>query len=114
MQSVLDSETLGAGDFILLRSGRKLTPHPFFLVLDHAIGVARWRLVQEAIDHLRVEVAMPGGHTDGDLDGIRRSVGALVDAGTTIEVVVVDALLDDRATKLRSVSSKLPEGQTPR
>jgi phenylacetate-CoA ligase len=102
-----------SGDFILLRSGRRLTPHPFFLVLDHALGVGRWQIVQEAVDRIRVSVTMPGGHTDDDLDSIRRAIGELVDRGTTIDVEVVETLEDSSRTKLRSVSSLVPEAQTP-
>ncbi len=102
-----------AGDFILLRSGRKLTPHPFFLVLDHALGVGRWQIVQEAVDHIRVMVTMPGGHSEADCAAIRRAILELVDDGTTIDIEVVETLLKSSQTKLRSVISHLPEGQTP-
>jgi phenylacetate-CoA ligase len=103
-----------AGDFIILRSGRKLTPHPFFLVLDHAVGVGRWQIVQETIDHISVAVTMQEGPTDGVLDSIRQAIGRLVDDGTTVDVKVVESLRnDDPRSKLRSVVSKLPEGHTP-
>jgi len=102
-----------AGDFIVLRSGRKLTPHPFFLVLDHALGVGRWQIVQEAVDHIRVSVTMPGGHTNDDLDSIRRAIHELVDDPMTVEVEVVDEVRKTSETKLRSVISHLPAGQTP-
>lgn len=102
-----------AGDFILLRSGRKLTPHPFFLVLDHAVGVGRWQIVQEAVDHLRVMVTMPGGHTENDISELMRAIHELVDDGTVVDVEVVDTLRRSSQTKLRSVISLLPEGRTP-
>jgi phenylacetate-CoA ligase len=102
-----------AGDFIMLRSGRKLTPHPFFLALDHAVGVARWQIVQETIDRITVSVTMPGKPTADDLDTIRRSVADLVEDGTTVDVVVVESLRDSPRSKLRSVVSTLPEGWTP-
>ena len=102
-----------AGDFIMLRSGRKLTPHPFFLVLDHALGVGRWQIVQEAVDHIRVSVTMPGGHTNDALDAIRRAISELVDDEAVIDVSVVDSLRESSRSKLRSVISKLPEGHTP-
>lgn len=102
-----------AGDFIVLRSGRKLTPHPFFLVLDHALGVGRWQIVQEAVDHIRVMVTMPGGHTEDDCGAIGRAILELVDDDTRIEVDVVETLQTGSQTKLRSVISRLPEGQTP-
>jgi phenylacetate-CoA ligase len=102
-----------AGDFIVLRSGRKLTPHPFFLVLDHALGVGRWQIVQETTDHIRVMVTMPGGHTSDDLDAIRQDIRTLVDEDMVVEVEVVETLRRSSPTKLRSVISMLPEGRTP-
>ena len=102
-----------AGDFIVLRSGRKLTPHPFFLVLDHALGVGRWQIVQEATDHIRVMVTMPAGHTTDDLDEIRHAIRALVDDDTVVDVDVVETLQRQSPIKLRSVISMLPEAQTP-
>ncbi|MEE4271599.1 MAG: hypothetical protein V2I67_07995 [Thermoanaerobaculales bacterium] len=102
-----------AGDFIVLKSGRKLTPHPFFLVLDHALGVGRWQITQEAVDRIHVMVTMPGGHTAGDLKPIREAIHSLVDEDTTVDVEVVDELHRSSPTKLRSVISKLPEARTP-
>lgn len=111
--SLMESVRGRSGDFILLRSGRKLTPHPFFLVLDHALGVGRWQVVQKEIDRISVTVTMPGGHTDDDLDSIRRAIGELVDSDTIIDVDVVDEIRRTSQTKLRSVVSHLPEEQTP-
>lgn len=102
-----------SGDFVLLRSGRKLTPHPFFLVLDHAAGVGRWQIVQEAVDRIRVMVTMPRGHTNDDCASIRQAILELVDDDTTIDVEVVETLRTTSQTKLRSVISNLPEGKTP-
>lgn len=102
-----------AGDFILLRSGQKLTPHPFFLALDHAAGVGRWQIVQEAVGRIRVMITMPGGHTENDCSAIRRAILELVDDDTTIDVNVVEVLHTTSETKLRSVISNLPEGKTP-
>jgi phenylacetate-CoA ligase len=102
-----------AGDFIVLRTGRKLSPHPFFLVLDHALGVGRWQVVQEEVDRLRVLITMPDGHSGDDLDRIRRAIAELVEPGADITVEVVETLRDSRRSKLRSVVSKLPAGQTP-
>jgi phenylacetate-CoA ligase len=102
-----------AADFIVLGSGRRLTPHPFFLVLDHALGVGQWQIVQEEVDRLRVAVTMPNGHTPVNLEAIRRAVGDLVEPGTAVEVEVVDRLERSSPTKLRSVISRLPAGRTP-
>lgn len=102
-----------AADFIVLGSGRRLTPHPFFLALDHALGVGQWQIVQEEVDRLRVAVTMPDGPTTASLEAIRRAVGDLVEPGTAVEVEVVEQLERSSPTKLRSVISRLPAGRTP-
>ena len=102
-----------AGDFIMLRSGQKLTPHPFFLVLDHALGVGRWQIVQEAVDRIDVSITMPEGDAGDTIGFIRRSIAELVGDGVVIDVKVGETLRESGRSKLRSVISKLPEGHTP-
>ncbi|HHQ47388.1 MAG TPA: phenylacetate--CoA ligase family protein [Acidobacteria bacterium] len=98
-----------AGDYVVLTSGRRLTPHPFFLVLDHALGVGRWQVVQESLERIVVRVTASATGEPPDrgfiVEGIRRLVGP----GVAIEVEVVERLRDDPSRKLRSVVSRLPE-----
>jgi len=101
-----------AGDYVLLASGRKLSPHPFFLVLDHAMGVGRWQVVQEALDRLVVRTTVAREAATADVDGIRAGIRALVGDGVRIEVEVVESLERGASYKLRSVISRLPEAQT--
>jgi phenylacetate-CoA ligase len=98
-----------AGDYVVLPSGRRLTPHPFFLVLDHAMGVGCWQVVQEAIDHIVVRTTVGAGLERADVEGIRRGLAELVGDGVRIDVAVVENLRKSPAHKLRSVVSLLPE-----
>ncbi len=99
------------GDYVVLRSGRRLTPHPFFLVLDHALGVGRWQVVQESLERIVVRTTVAEGSkgvaTDSIVDGIRKLVGG----GVSISVEVVDHLREDPSRKLRSVISLVPESR---
>lgn len=97
-----------AGDYVVLRSGRRLTPHPFFLVLDHALGVGRWQVVQETLDRIVVRTTRAPGSRKVDVEGIRKGLGKLVGTGVRIEVEVVDRLREDPSRKLRSVVSLVP------
>ena len=103
-----------SGDFVLLASGRKLSPHPFFLVLDHAMGVGCWQVVQEDLDRIVVRTTVARDAGAADVDGIRAGIRALVGEEVRVEVEVVEQLRRDPALKLRSVISKLPEAQTDR
>ncbi len=98
-----------AGDYILLPSGRRLTPHPFFLVLDHAVGVGQWQLVQEERDRIIVRVAPQRSDQAIDLEGIRSGVRGVCGEDVQLDVLVVKSVRRDAATKLRSVVSRLPE-----
>lgn len=98
-----------AGDYVVLPSGRRLTPHPFFLVLDHAMGVGRWQVVQEALDRIVVRTTVGAGRDSADVEGIRKGLAGLVGDGVRIDVAVVESLRKSPLHKLRSVVSLLPE-----
>ncbi len=106
---LIDSVCGRAGDYVLLPSGRRLTPHPFFLVLDHAMGVGRWQVVQETLDRIVVRTTVGAGRDGADVEGIRRALYNLMGDGVRIDVEVVDSLRTSPAHKLRSVISLLPE-----
>lgn len=108
---LMDSIQGRAGDYVVLRSGRKLTPHPFFLALDHAIGVGRWQIVQESLDRITVRMTMPDGRDPAECEAVRSKLRGLVGHDMQVEVKVVDRLRRDASQKLRSVICKLPEGQ---
>jgi len=106
---LIDSVCGRAGDYVVLPSGRRLTPHPFFLVLDHAMGVGQWQVVQEARDRIVVRTTVGQGADGADVEGIRRGIRRLVGDRVRIDVEVVDRLRKSPAHKLRSVVSMLPE-----
>jgi phenylacetate-CoA ligase len=110
---LMDSIQGRAGDYVVLRSGRKLTPHPFFLILDHAIGVARWQIIQESLDRLTVRMTMPDGHDAVECEAVRSKIRGLVGEDMVVDIEVVERLRRDASQKLRSVICNLPEGQTP-
>jgi phenylacetate-CoA ligase len=97
------------GDFITLPSGKKLSPHHFFVALDTAVGVARWQLVQENEHRLKAAVVVNHAHGTGAhaCQAARANLKAIV--GEEMEVVVaeVPALPYDPARKFRSVVSLL-------
>jgi phenylacetate-CoA ligase len=97
------------GDFITLPSGKKLSPHHFFIALDTAVGIARWQLVQENAHRLRAEVVVNHDRGAGvrACEAARANLKAIV--GEEMEVVVaeVPALSYDPAHKFRSVISLL-------
>jgi phenylacetate-CoA ligase len=110
---LMDSVCGRAGDYVLLPTGRKLTPHPFFLVLDHAIGVGQWQIIQDRVERITVRMTRSHGDVEPEPEDVRSKIRELVGDGVEIEVAVVDQLPTSPSYKLRSVISLLPEAQTP-
>jgi len=108
---LMDSIQGRAGDYVVLRSGRKLTPHPFFLVLDHALGVGRWQIVQKSLDRITVRMTMPRGRDPVECEAVGAKLRGLVGEDMVVDIEVVGRLRRDASQKLRSVICELPEGQ---
>jgi len=93
------------GDFITLPSGKKLSPHHFFIALDTAVGIARWRLIQETRHRLRAEVVVNPSSSDRASEAAKANLEAIV--GDEMEIIVseVPSLPYDPSQKFRSVLS---------
>jgi len=105
---LLDSITGRQGDFVVLRSGRRLSPHAFFLVLDHALGVGRWQVFQPDLDHLEVRITQSGRDAPSLVTSdIRESLCKLVGPEVDIMVEKVETIDRGGSFKLRSVVSRL-------
>lgn len=105
MDSILGRD----GDYLILPSGKKLTPHPFFLVLDHALGVGQWQIVQEGPDRVAIRMTMPGGRNEDECEAVRSRILDLIGEEMSVVVEVVDRLRRDPTQKLRSVVCNLPK-----
>ncbi len=101
-----------SGDFVLLPSGRKLTPHHFFVALDHSAGVGRWQIVQESTTRVRTRVEVHGDSAERTSRDVTRRLRELLGGEVAIEVEIVDRLRRDASQKLRSVVSKIDTMQT--
>jgi phenylacetate-CoA ligase len=93
-------------DFIVLPSGGRISPHPFYWALLLVPGISKWRVIQETRNLLRIEV-VPG--PDFQEDGpsmIEANVRKIVKDGMEITVSVLDAIEHNPLQKFRSVISK--------
>jgi len=94
------------GDFVMLPSGGRLTPHPFFLALDNALGVGQWRLTQDASLNIHVEIVPRDDWSDLAGDEVREKIRSLVGEGPEIQIRTTGQLRKDPFQKLRSVVSE--------
>jgi phenylacetate-CoA ligase len=104
---LMESISGRSGDYIVLTSGRKIVPHPFFLVLDETAGVGEWQIVQEDIRHLTVRLTSPCGTDPKRMEQIREGLKKLVGESVGIQIEVVKQLRKNRFEKLRSVISRV-------
>jgi phenylacetate-CoA ligase len=104
---LMESISGRSGDYIVLTSGRKIIPHPFFLVMDETAGIGEWQLVQEDLRRLIVRLTMPCGSDPKRIQQIRKGLKELVGESVTIEVEVVEQLRKNPFEKLRSVISRV-------
>jgi phenylacetate-CoA ligase len=100
------------GDFITLPSGKRLSPHHFFIALDTAVGVARWQLVQETAHRLRAEVVVNHKAGARARQAAQANLKAIVGEEMEIVITEVPSLSYSPSQKFRSVISMLPENVT--
>jgi phenylacetate-CoA ligase len=99
------------GDFITLPSGKKLSPHFFFIALDTVAGVARWRLIQETPHRLRVEMLVSPGSGPRVTQAAEANLKAIIGDEMEIIVTEVNSLPYDPSQKFRSVLSMVHQDE---
>lgn len=94
-------------DFITLRNGRKLSPHPFYHSIDPLPGLRRWRIVQENVNKLVVEVEPKTGFSYDTKEILQKNLRRLVGNEIEIDVILTEFIKIDPSSKFRAVSSKI-------
>lgn len=94
-------------DFILLKSGKKLSPHVFYYSMDFVPGIKRWRITQESAERLKVEIVPTAALGPASLKAIESDLRRVVNDELTVEIVLAEAIKMERGSKFRAVSSKL-------
>jgi phenylacetate-CoA ligase len=94
-------------DCITLRDGRSISYSPFYYSVQSVPGVRRWRVIQENLDTLRVEIEPTPlfDYTAEEL--ITSNLRGIVGKEMVVEIVRLDALETDPRQKFRAVSSKV-------
>ncbi len=93
-------------DFLVLRNGARMPPHPFYHCIDPVPGVKRWRIVQEDAGTMRVELE-PGPDLAADrLRRIHEDLAALTRGEMEIEIRTVGEIPIAAGAKFRTILSK--------
>lgn len=94
-------------DFIVLPSGGRISPHPFYWALLLVPGISKWRVIQETRNLLRIEVVAGANFPEEGPSMIETNVRKIVKGGMEITVSVLDAIEHNPLQKFRSVISKV-------
>ena len=96
-----------ATDFVVARDGTVMHGLALIYVLRDLPQVAGFRIVQETLEHTRVQV-VPGVGFDADIVArIARGLAARLGEGVRIDVEQVGAIEPERSGKYRYVLSKV-------
>jgi len=96
-----------ADDCVILRNGRKMTSQPFYHAIEPASGIRRWRVVQENINTLRVEIEPDADFDLNSRQMIENNLKRLVTDNMEVEISLVDSIPADPSYKFRQVTSKV-------
>ncbi|MBN2199175.1 MAG: phenylacetate--CoA ligase family protein [Candidatus Aminicenantes bacterium] len=96
-----------ADDVIRLPDGRRIPSQPFYYSIESVPGIRRWKIVQEALDRIRIEIVPGpsfGPHSPGDIE---RNMRKFLSREVAVEFRLVDSFPRDPSRKFRQVISKV-------
>lgn len=100
-------------DFIVLRSGQKMSPHPFYHCIDPVPGIRRWNIIQKEDYEIVVSLEARTGFSEESRLNIEERISLLVNKQCPVTVTVVESLPIKPGTKFRAVKSLLSGPANP-
>jgi len=97
-------------DYVTLRSGRRISPHPFYHCLDPVPDIRKWQIIQKRLDEIHVLIESGPDFSVDSQRSIRDNVLDLVQNELEVKIFVVDSIDIDPSRKFRSVSSNVHRG----
>jgi phenylacetate-CoA ligase len=95
------------GDYIILPSGKKVTPHLFARIMSLTPGIAQFKFVQERIDLITIEIVPLKDFNQLRSNALEKELRKLVGDDMKIEISLVQEIKFDSWHKMRLVSSKV-------
>jgi len=93
-----------------LKSGRRISPHPFYHCLDPVPDIRKWQIIQESLDEIHVLIESGPDFSFESQRAIKDNVLDLVQNELEVKIFVVDSIDIDPSRKFRSVSSNVHRG----
>jgi phenylacetate-CoA ligase len=100
-----------ANDFIVLPSGRRLTPHPIFVLMDTTAGVGEWQMIQQADYSLDVTVVAAGSVRVDMEQTLSARLRQMLGDSLVLRFQCVERIQRDPMQKMRCIISHAPGGK---
>lgn len=94
-------------DYIVLKSGRKIPPQPVPHVFIPVAGVKRWRVIQDSLDHMTVEVEPEEIFNPDQKKILIEEINKLTRGEIEVSVKIVDSIPIDPSKKFRAINSRV-------
>jgi len=94
-------------DFVVLPSGKMISPIILALVMKHSHGILEYQIVQEKIDQIVISIIISAGVEDKFIDDVRTKIFNFLNNEISVEIRIVDQLKRGSTGKIRSVISKV-------
>lgn len=93
-------------DFIVLKGGRRLSPHPVYHCIDPVPGVRHWRILQEKPGRIRLELVVGGDSLPAARERIAGRLLMLAGGELEVEIERVQRIPDVPGVKFRRIRSR--------
>jgi phenylacetate-CoA ligase len=103
LQSVLGR----VDDFIFLKNGQKISPHTLYHCIDPIPEVRRWRITQEEMGRITLEIEPLRQFSEVTQKQIKNNIKNLAGQALEVDVIPVDSIPINHSSKFRAVISKL-------
>jgi len=107
------SEVQGrATDFVIAPDGTLMHGLALIYVVRDLPGVRKFKIIQESLNEVRVQVVEESGFTEQTRTRIIDGIGARLGVGLSVNVEMVEDILPGKSGKYRYVESRVAEAET--
>jgi len=96
-----------ADDCVILSDGRKIPSQPFYYSIEPVRGVKRWKVVQEDLLTIRIDIEPSGEFSEDSRRLIERNLRKAIGDGMTLKFSIGPSIPVHPSQKFRQVSSRI-------
>lgn len=92
-------------DFIILPSGKMISPIILALVMKHSHGILEYQIIQNAVDHISVSIVVVENLDENYIEKVRMNIQEFLNNEISVDMKIVVKLAKGSTGKIRSVIS---------